>query len=96
VSRRHRDGRDDILHKEDRLAEHRRKRRVARQVLRSEGDEAVVPYQGHDHLHAHRSGKQRDTAEARRARRHWKQPFWKRRMAQRRMKAEAFRRVADA
>ncbi len=96
MSRRHRDGRDDILHKDERLAEHRRKRRVARQVLSSDGDEAVVPYQGHDHLHAHRSGKLRDGDEARRARRHWKQPFWKRRMAQRRRKAEAFRQVADA
>jgi hypothetical protein len=95
VSRRHRDGRDDILHKGDRLAEHRRKRRVARQVLATEGDEAVVPYQGHDHLHAHRSGKPVEADAARRARRHWKQPFWKRRMAQRRMKAEAFRQVAD-
>jgi hypothetical protein len=95
VSRRHRDGRDEILHKEDRLAEHRRKRRVSRQVLCLEGEEAVLP-QGHDHLHAHRSEKPRDTDSARRARRHWKQPFWKRRMAQRRMKAEAFREVADA
>ncbi len=95
MSRRHRDGRDDILHKEDRLAEHRRKRRVSRQVLCMEGDEAVLP-QGHDHLHAHRSEKPRDTDSARRSRRHWKQPFWKRRMAQRRMKAEAFRQVADA
>ena len=95
MSRRHRDGRDDILHKEDRLAEHRRKRRVSRQVLCLEGEEAVLP-QGHDHLHAHRSEKPRDTDSARRARRHWKQPFWKRRMAQRRMKAEAFREVADA
>ena len=96
MSRRHRDGRDDILHKDDRLAEHRRKRRVTRQVLLCEGDEAIVPHQGHDHLHAHRSEKPRDTDSARRARRHWKQPFWKRRMTQRRMKAEAFREVADA
>ena len=96
MSRRHRDGRDDILHKDDRLAEHRRKRRVARQVLACEGDEAVVPYQGHDHLHSHRSVKPTDGDSARRARRHWKQPFWKRRMNQRRMKAEAFREVADA
>ncbi len=96
MSRRHRDGREDILHKGDRLAEHRRKRRVVRQVLSAEGDEAVVPYQGHDHLHAHRSEKPVEAGEARRARRHWKQPFWKRRMAQRRMKAAAFREVADA
>ena len=96
MSRRHRDGRDEILHKDDRLAEHRRKRRVTRQVLWCEGDEAVVPHQGHDHLHAHRSGKPTDAEKASRANRHWKQPFWKRRMAQRRMKAEAFRQVADA
>ena len=95
MSRRHRDGRDDILHKEDRLAEHRRKRRVSRQVLCLEGDEAVLP-QGHDHLHTHRSEKPRDGDSARRSRRHWKQPFWKRRMAERRLKAEAFRQVADA
>ena len=96
MSRRHRDGRDDILHKDDRLAEHRRKRRVTRQVLLCEGDEAVVPHQGHDHLHAHRSEKPRATGTVSRTGRHWKQPFWKRRMAQRRMKAEAFREVADA
>lgn len=94
MSRRHRDGQDDILKKDDRLMEHRRKRRVTRQVLWCEGDEAVV--QGHDHLHAHRSEKQRDAEAARRDRRHWKQPFWKRRMAQRRQKAEAFRQIADA
>ena len=95
MSRRHRDGRDDILHKDERLQEHRRKRRVARQVLMIEGEEAVLPYQGHDHLHAHRSVKPSDGDSARRARRHWKQPFWKRRMTERRMKAEAFREVAD-
>lgn len=75
--------------------EHRRKRRVARQVLLSEGDEAVLPFQGHDHLHAHRSEKPTDGESARRARRHWKQPFWKRRMAERKMKAQAFRQVTD-
>lgn len=96
MSRRHRDGQDDILHKDDRLAEHRRKRRVTRQVLLCEGDEAVVPHQGHDHLHAHRSGKPRGADTPDRRTRHWKQPFWKRRMAQRRMKAEAFREAADA
>ncbi len=96
MSRRNRDERDDILLKDERLAEHRRKRRVARQVLLREGDEAVVPYQGHEHLHAHRSEKQGEVDTARRARRHWKQPFWKRRMAERRLKAEAFRQVADA
>ena len=95
MSRRHRDGRDDILHKGDRLAEHRRKRRVTRQVLWCESDEAVVPHQGHDHLHAHRSEKPGGTDPAN-AHRHWKQPCWERRMAQRRMKAEAFRQVADA
>ena len=95
MSRRHRDGREDILHKDDRLKEHRRKRRVTRQVLWCEGDEAVLP-QGHDHLHAHRSEKPVDSDAARRARRHWKQPFWKRRVTQRREKAEAFRRIADA
>lgn len=95
MSRRHRDGRDDILHKDERLMEHRRKRRVARQVLLSEGDEAVLPFQGHDHLHAHRSEKPTDGESARRARRHWKQPFWKRRMAERKMKAQAFRQVTD-
>ena len=95
MSRRHQDGRDAIVHKDDRLAEHRRKRRAARQALRTEGDDAVVPYQGHDHLHAHRSGKPQDIDEARRARRHWKQPFWKRRMAQRRRKAQALRQLAD-
>ena len=76
--------------------EHRRKRRVTRQVLWCEGDEAVVPHQGHDHLHAHKSVKQRGSEAARRDRRHWKQPFWKRRVAQRRQKAEAFRQIADA
>ena len=95
MSRRHRDGRDDILHKDERLKEHRRKRRVARQVLLTEGDEAVLPFQGHDHLHAHRSGKPTDGESARRARRHWKQPFWKRRMAERKMKAQAFRQLTD-
>jgi len=95
LSRRHRDGRDDILQKDERLAEHRRKRRVARQVLLMEGEEAVLA-QGHDHLHAHRSEKPSDADSARRARKHWKQPFWKRRMAERRMKAEAFRQIADA
>ena len=96
MSRRHRDGRDDILLKDERLAEHRRKRRVARQVLLMEGDEAVLPFQGHDHLHAHRSEKPTDGSTAHRAFRHWKQPFWKRRMAERRTKAEAFRQIADA
>ncbi len=96
MSRRHREGRQDILHKDERLKEHRRKRRVARQVLLAEGDEAVLPFQGHDHLHAHRSEKPVAGSSARRGRRHWKQPFWKRRMAERRMKAEAFRQIADA
>lgn len=97
MSRRHRDGKDDILlHKDDRLAEHRRKRRVTRQVLWSEGTEAVLPHQGHDHLHAHRSEEPPAAEITRHPVRHWKQPFWKRRTAQRRMKAAAFRQVADA
>ena len=98
MSRRHRGGRDEsegILHKEDRLAEHRRKRRVARQALHCDGEEAVLP-QGHDHLHAHRSEKPKDPDKpVRRNRRHWKLPYWKRRMAERQEKAAAMRRLAE-
>jgi hypothetical protein len=98
LSKRHREGREvdeAILHKKDRLEEHRRKRRVARQALHCEGEEAVLA-QGHDHLHAHRSEKPVDPEKpARRNRRHWKLPYWKRRMAERHEKAAAFRRIAE-
>lgn len=96
VSSRNRDGTEAELlplHKEDRLAEHRRSRRVSRQVLHVEGEEAVlsdVPA----HLHAHRSEKPVDPLKASRARRHWKLPFWKRRGMERHNKNESLRSLA--
>ena len=97
MSRRHRESREEVelvLKRDDRMAEKRRKRRVARQALHCEGEEAVLA-QGHDHLHAHRSEKPREPGRSPRALRHWKLPYWKRRMAERHEKAAAFRRVAE-
>ncbi|MGH9000480.1 MAG: hypothetical protein ACRDY7_13960 [Acidimicrobiia bacterium] len=76
MSRRHEgNGRSATLKKDDRLAEHRRDRRVARQQMGLvEPDDAVLPGEAHGHLHAHRPTKQ----EPKRVR-HWKLPFWKRR-----------------
>ena len=95
MSRRHREE-DEVLalKRPDRLAEHRRKRRVDRQALHCDGDEAVL-HVAHEHLHAHYSEKPRDPGTSRRDRRHWKQPFWKRRTTQRREKAAAYLQVAD-
>ena len=93
MSRRHREeveGRP--VRKEDRLAEHRAKRRAARQVLALEGEEAVLS-DGPGHLHAHRSEKPGQPRSRRR--RHWKQPFWKRRAVARQQKALAAREIPE-
>lgn len=91
MSSRHRDSeRSAVTTKDDRLAEHRRDRRVARQKISfTEPDDAVLPGEGHAHLHAHRP-----TALERKPARHWKLPFWKRRNAVRSQKALAERLVA--
>jgi len=92
MSRRHRRSeRDAGLRKEDRLAEHRRDRRAARQQIDVvEPEEAVLPGEGPAHLHAHRP-----TVREKSRPRHWKLPFWKRRRAARAEKALAERRLAD-
>lgn len=98
MSRRHRGSeKDDALKKdaapkkEDRLAEHRRDRRAARQKIDVvEPDAAVLPGEGPAHLHAHRP-----TMREKRPPRHWKLPFWKRRGAARAQKARAERRLTE-
>lgn len=92
MSRRHRDSeKDTAVTKEDRLAEHRRDRRAARQQIDiAEPDSAVLPGEGPAHLHAHRP-----TVREKSAPRHWKLPFWKRRRATRVQKALAERRLAE-
>jgi hypothetical protein len=92
MSRRHRASeKDRVVTKDDRLAEHRRDRRAARQKIGIvEADAAVLPGEGPGHLHAHRP-----TVREKRRRRHWKLPFWKRRRAARAEKALAQRRLAD-
>ena len=94
MSRRHDDREAEIhLDKEDRLAEHRRQRRVARQALGVDPEEAVLA-DGHAHLHSHRSEKPMDPLAARRQRRHWKLPFWKRRVTVRHQQNESLRALA--
>jgi hypothetical protein len=92
MSRRHRNsGADSAVKKEDRLAEHRRDRRAARQKIDVvDPDAAVLPGEGPAHLHAHRP-----TVRERGRPRHWKLPFWKRRRAARAQKALTERRLAD-
>jgi hypothetical protein len=92
LSRRHRESeKGTALRKDDRLAEHRRDRRAARQKIDVvEHDAAVLPGEGPAHLHAHRP-----TVREKSRPRHWKLPFWKRRRAARAQKVEAERRLAD-
>lgn len=92
MSRRHRGSEKDVaVRKEDRLAEHRRDRRAARQQIDLVDPEAaVLPGEGPAHLHAHRP-----TVREKSRPRHWKLPFWKRRQAARARKVEAERRLAD-
>jgi hypothetical protein len=92
MSRRHRrPEKETAVKKEDRLAEHRRDRRAARQRIDViEPDAAVLPGEGPGHLHAHRP-----TVREKGRPRHWKLPFWKRRRAARAEKARAERRLAE-
>jgi hypothetical protein len=92
MSRRHRRPEKETgVRKEDRLAEHRRDRRAARQRIDVvEPDAAVLPGEGPGHLHAHRP-----TVREKGRPRHWKLPFWKRRARARAEKALAERRLAD-
>jgi hypothetical protein len=92
MSRRNRGSeKDAAVKKEDRLAEHRRDRRAARQKIDVvEPDAAVLPGEGPAHLHAHRP-----TMREKRRPRHWKLPFWKRRRAMRADKVRAERRLAE-
>ena len=92
MSRRHRGSeKEAAVRKEDRLAEHRRDRRAARQKIDVvEPDEVVLPGEGPAHLHAHRP-----TAREKRTPRHWKLPFWKRRRAARAEKVRAERLLGD-
>ena len=92
MSRRNRRAeKDSSLKKDERLAEHRRDRRAARQKIDVvEPDAAVLPGEGPAHLHAHRP-----TTREKPRPRHWKLPFWKRRRAARAQKALAERRLAD-
>ena len=77
--------------KDERLAEHRRDRRTARQKIAvADADAVVLPGEGPAHLHSHRP-----TLLEKRPPRHWKLPFWKRRGAVRVEKALAERRLAD-
>jgi len=77
--------------KDERLAEHRRDRRTARQKIDvADADVVVLPGEGPAHLHSHRP-----TSVEKRRPRHWKLPFWKRRAAVRAEKAQAERRLAD-
>lgn len=92
MSRRHRASeKEKALKKDDRLAEHRRDRRAARQKIEIVDPEAaVLPGEGPGHLHAHRP-----TVREKRRPRHWKLPFWKRRLAARAEKVRAERRLAE-
>ena len=92
MSRRHRRFENDgTPRKDDRLAEHRRDRRTARQKIAvADADAVVLPGEGPAHLHSHRP-----TLVEKRPPRHWKLPFWKRRAAVRAEKALAERRLAD-
>ena len=92
MSRRHRRPEKETgVKKEDRLAEHRRDRRAARQRIDViEPDAAVLPGEGPGHLHAHRP-----TVREKGRPRHWKLPFWKRRRAARADKVRAERRLAE-
>ena len=77
--------------KDERLAEHRRDRRTARQKIDvADADAVVLPGEGPAHLHSHRP-----TSLEKRRPRQWKLPFWKRRGAVRAEKARAERRMAD-
>jgi hypothetical protein len=92
MSRRNRPFEKDTTPKKDeRLAEHRRDRRTARQKIAvADADAVVLPGEGPAHLHSHRP-----TLAEKRPPRHWKLPFWKRRGAVRAEKALAERRLAD-
>jgi len=92
MSRRHRGvEKDGAPKKHDRLAEHRRDRRAARQKIDVvDADGAVLPGEGPGHLHAHRP-----TAKEKARPRHWKLPFWKRRRAARAEKTLTERRLAE-
>ena len=92
MSRRHRDpARDGTPRKGERLAEHRRARRAARQKIAVvEPDSAVLPGEVRGPLHAHRP-----TVREQQRPRHWKLPFWKRRRALWTERALAERRLAD-
>lgn len=92
MSRRHRmSEKEKALRKDDRLAEHRRDRRAARQKIDIVDPEAaVLPGEGPGHLHAHRP-----TVREKPRARHWKLPFWKRRLAARAEKVRAERALAD-
>ena len=82
---------DGTPKKDERLAEHRRDRRTARQKIAvADADSVVLPGEGPAHLHSHRP-----TLVEKRPPRHWKLPFWKRRAAVRVEKALAERRLAD-
>lgn len=82
---------DGTPKKDERLAEHRRDRRTARQKIAvADADAVVLPGEGPAHLHSHRP-----TLVEKRPPRHWKLPFWKRRGAVRAEKARAERRLAD-
>jgi hypothetical protein len=82
---------DGALKKDERLAEHRRDRRTARQLIDvADADAVVLPGEGPAHLHSHRP-----TVVEKRRPRHWKLPFWKRRAKVRAEKAQAERRLAD-
>ena len=92
MSRRHEGPGKTGVRKEDRLNEHRRDRRAARQMIgHVDPEDAVLPGEGPAHLHAHRSAPPREATRLR----HWKLPFWKRRGAARVDRARAERVLAD-
>lgn len=91
MSRRHEASVKTGVRKEDRLNEHRRDRRAARQMIpHVDPEDAVLPGEGPAHLHAHRSLPLKAAPV-----RHWKLPFWKRRGAVRATRARAERLDAE-
>ena len=79
--------------RDERLAERRKERKQAKLSLALDGEDHLLTVRP-GHLHSHRSAKPA-TDGGKRRRRHWKLPFWKRRVEVRRAKAQAWEAVAN-
>lgn len=77
--------------RDERLAERRKERKQAKLSLALDGEDHLLTVRP-GHLHSHRTSKPEEDG-GRRKRRHWKLPFWKRRVNDRKAKAEAWEAV---